>query len=70
MKKSNPADDAAYETWLTATGGYARDMTLLDQVALRIYVDMLKNGDTIYQEDATDAYIAATAFLKVRQERF
>lgn len=70
MKTFNPTDDAAHETWLTATGGYARDMTLLDHAALLIYVDMLKNGDTVYQEDATDAFIAAAAFLKAKQERF
>lgn len=44
------------------------EAALRDEVAARIFVAMQSNPETSYAEDAEDAFIAANAFMKARQQ--
>lgn len=44
------------------------EAALRDEVAARIFVSMQSNPETSYAEDAEDAFIAANAFMKARQQ--
>lgn len=45
-----------------------KEIALRDEVAIRLYVEMNKNPETMYAEDAEDAFVAASAFIKARRE--
>lgn len=64
-----PNDNKDYEPWLEKTGGYARDMTVLDRVALEVLPFMVSNGETSYEEDVEAAYSVAKQFLIERAKR-
>lgn len=62
-------DNKDYEPWLEKTGGYARDMTLLDRVALEVLPFMVSNDETSYEEDVEAAFSVAKQFLIERAKR-
>jgi hypothetical protein len=54
------------EGWLARTGGYARDMTLREAVALRVLPTFIKNDETELREDVDVAFLVADLFLEKR----
>lgn len=62
-------DNKDYEPWLEKTGGYARDMTMLDRVALEVLPFMVSNDETSYEEDVEAAFAVAKQFLIERAKR-
>ena len=61
-----PTDNKDYEPWLEKTGGFARDMTMLDRVALEVLPFMVSNDETNYEEDVQAAFSVARRFLAER----
>jgi hypothetical protein len=62
-------DDKDYQPWLEKTGGFARDMTMLDRVALEVLPFMVANDETGYEEDVEAAFAVARRFLIERAKR-
>lgn len=56
-------DNKNYQPWLEKTGGFARDMTMLDRVALEVLPFMVANDETGYEEDVEAAFAVARRFL-------
>ena len=62
-------DNKDYQPWLEKTGGFARDMTMLDRVALEVLPFMVANDETGYEEDVEAAFAVARRFLIERAKR-
>jgi hypothetical protein len=56
-------DNKDYQPWLEKTGGFARDMTMLDRVALEVLPFMIANDETDHDEDVAAAFAVARRFL-------
>jgi hypothetical protein len=59
-------------TWMSKTGGYARDMTLRDHFAGLAMRGALTNKDytdATWDFEAADAYALADAMLKAREAK-
>ena len=61
----NP-DNKDYQPWLEKTGGFARDMTMLERVALEVLPFMVSNDQTDFAEDVDAAFSVAKHFLAER----
>jgi len=59
-------DDKDYQPWLEKTGGFARDMTMLERVALEVLPFMVSNDETDFAEDVDAAFSVAKHFLAER----
>ena len=62
-------DNKDYQPWLEKTGGFARDMTMLDRVALEVLPFMVSNDETDYEEDVQAAFSVAKRFLLARESK-
>ena len=62
-------DNKDYQPWLEKTGGFARDMTMLDRVALEVLPFMIANDETEHDEDVEAAFSVARRFLLARENR-
>jgi hypothetical protein len=60
---SQPKGD---DTWMSKTGGFARDMTMRDHFAGQAMQKMVGSGE--YQFIAKNAYAMADAMLKAREK--
>ena len=67
MKKyTTPIDP----TWMSKTGGFARDMTLRDHFAVLSFgIRLAKYDDWTLSELTEQAYVDADAMLKAREEK-
>ena len=63
----DPVEEAKQATWMKKTGGYAKDMTMRDELAVRAMQGLL--GDHVRNFDllAVEAYQMADAMLKERE---
>ena len=62
-------DNKDYQPWLEKTGGFARDMTMLDRVALEVLPFMIANDETEHDEDVEAAFSVAKRFLLARESK-
>jgi hypothetical protein len=62
-------DNKDYQPWLEKTGGFARDMTMLDRVALEVLPFMVANDETSHDEDVEAAFSVARRFLQAREDK-
>lgn len=57
-------------TWMSKTGGFARDMTLRDHYAgLAMQAIRMSKPNTAYMDISDVAYVMADAMLKAREEK-